>query len=86
MPSGRFDRRPRPAGTLTPPWRTVRPSTNDSGMLSRTEPSTIASGDPSAWAPVASLRMSPPPRSSSQSPAVKTRAPTRTIAATQTTA
>jgi hypothetical protein len=59
MPSGRFDSAtPASSDRLTPPWGTVRPSTNDSGMPSRTEPSTIANGDPSAWAPPASL---PPP-------------------------
>ena len=87
MPSGRLDSATAASrDTLTPPWRTVRPSTNDSGMPSRTEPSTMARGDPSAWAPVASLRSPPPRRSSSQSPTVKTAAPPRTIAATQATA
>jgi hypothetical protein len=39
MPSGRLDRTtPASCDTLTPPWRTVRPSTNDSGIPSRTEP------------------------------------------------
>ena len=63
----------------------MRPSTNDSGTPSGTEPSTIASGDPSACAPVASLRSPPPWRLSSQSPTVKTAAPTRTSRATQAT-
>ena len=54
MPSGRLDSAtPASRDTLTPPWRTVSPSTNDSGTPSRTEPSTMARGDPSAWAPVA---------------------------------
>ena len=44
----------------------------------------MASGDPS-WAPVASLRSPPPPRVSSQSPTVKTAAPTRTENDTQNT-
>src|SRR4029450_2229666 len=43
MPSGRLDRAtPASRDTLPPPWSTVRPSTNDSGMPSRTDPSTIA--------------------------------------------
>jgi hypothetical protein len=86
MPSGRLDSStPASRDTLTPPWRTVRPSTNDSGMPSRTEPSTMASGDPSLWVPVASLRPPPPPRVSSQSPTAKTAAPTRTENDTQNT-
>ena len=61
MPSGRFDNATATSrDTLTPPWRTVRPSTNDSGIPSRTEPSTMANGDPSACTPSGVLR-SPPP-------------------------
>jgi len=45
----------------------------------------MASGEPSAWAPPASLRSPPPRRVSSQSPTVKTAAPTRTDRATQAT-
>jgi hypothetical protein len=46
----------------------------------------MASGLPSAWAPSASLRSPPPPRVSSQSPAVKVAAPTSTSSATKATA
>ena len=86
MPSGRFDNAtPASSDTLTPPWSTVRPSTNDSGIPSRTEPSTIANGEPSACAPPASLRSPPPLRVSNQSPTVNTAAPTNTPRATQAT-
>jgi hypothetical protein len=87
MPSGRLDRAtPASRGTLTPPWSTVRPSTNDSGMPSRTDPSTIAMAEPSACSPVGSLRSPPPRRLRIQLPTVKVAAPTRTSRATQATA
>jgi hypothetical protein len=87
MPSGRLDRAtPASRDTLTPPWRTVRPSTNDSGMPSRTDPSTIASALPSACSPVGSLRSPPPRRLRTQLPTVKVAAPTSTSRATQATA
>ena len=54
-------------------------------MPSSTEPSTIASGDPSACAPDGSFRLPPPPRASSQSPTAKTAPPTKTSSATQAT-
>ncbi len=83
MPSGRFVRRmPPSSGRLTPPWSTVRPSTNDSGMPSRIEPSTMAWGEPSPCLPVGSFRFAPPRRSRSQSPAAKAAAPTSRSRAT----
>ena len=86
MPSGRLDSKtPASSDKLTPPSNTVRPRTNDSGMPSNTEPSTIANGAPAACAPDGSLRSPPPRRSSSQSPSVKTAAPARTSNATQPT-
>jgi hypothetical protein len=61
MPSGRLESAmPTKSARLTPPWRTVRPSTNDSGMPSKTDPRTIAKGAASDWAPVGSLRVAPP--------------------------
>lgn len=76
MLSGRLENTiPASSATLTCPWSTVRPSTNDSGMPSSTEPSMMASGDP---APPASLPPSPPPGLSIQSPAVNTAAPVST--------
>ncbi|MFF5294590.1 hypothetical protein [Paractinoplanes globisporus] len=84
MPSGRLDSRtPTGSDTLTPPCSTVRPSTNDSGMPSRIEPSTIAIAEPPARAPSGSLRSPAPRRVSSQSPAAKTTAPTSTSRPTQ---
>ena len=44
-------------------------------MPSRTEPNTIASGEPDACAPSASLRSPPPCRSSNRSPSVNVAAP-----------
>ena len=75
-PSGRLlSTMPISSATLTPPCNTVRPSTKDSGIPSRTEPNTMASGEPDACAPSASLRSPAPFRSSSQLPTVKVAAP-----------
>src|SRR3954451_22570307 len=57
--------------------------TIDSGTPSRTLPSTIASAEPLAWPPSASLRWLPPIRSMSQSPPKKTPQPAETPAMTQ---
>ena len=75
-PSGRLlSTTPISSATLTPPCNTVSPRTKDSGIPSRTEPNTMASPEPDACAPEASLRSPPPFRSSNRLPAPKAAAP-----------
>ena len=60
--SGRLDKKTatRNAALTEPSWRTVRPSTSDSGIPSSTIPRTIASGDPASCVPLEALRAEPP--------------------------
>ena len=69
--SGRFERKTATSmATLTlPPSSSVRPITTDSGIPSRTIPSTIARAVPSSCSPPMLFRFSPPRRSISSSPA-----------------
>ena len=75
--SGRFDRNTAAiTATLTPvPSSSPRPITADSGMPSRTMPSTIASAEPAPAVVRIDLRLSPPIRSISASPTKNISAP-----------
>ena len=77
--SGRLEMKTaaRYAAPTAPPSKIVRPITIDSGTPSSTLPSTMASAEPLAWSPPASLRSPPPRRSISQSPPAKTAQPAK---------
>ena len=82
--SGRFERNTAAiTATLTPvPSSKPSPITADSGMPSRTIPSTIARADPAPAVRRIFLRPSPPIRSTSRSPTKNVTAPAESPSAT----